>query len=70
MAEQTSQMIAQHVSAETDADRREAAWRAYFDPRAPYLRRYGDDAVAWLRLAFEAGWNAASVEHAGEPTER
>lgn len=42
-----------------DAER-ESAWRRYFDHRAEYLRRaLGDEGVAWLRLAFEAGWAAA-----------
>ena len=49
----------------TDSSEREAAWQAYFQPRAEHLRRaFGDDAVQWLRLAFEAGWDSAADQHA------
>ena len=39
-------------------ERRERAWQTFL-VQHPYLRGHGTEALAWHRIAFEAGFQAA-----------
>ena len=39
-------------------ERRERAWQTFL-AQHPYLRGHGTEALAWHRIAFEAGFQAA-----------